>query len=617
MHSLGKLALNVYKPAEYCAYMEGAGNSMADTPESSLSSTFSASSLLNTSLPASHLLSPHTLHQTLSMSTSQSLWFLTHQQFHLQPLPHPPLPPLSTVLESTLPSRLPHQAFVPTFKEERSRTFSLPTDRDYTRVQNRLNKLATGVGLTLRPLTLPEGKPLEVRLEEDEWQYLKIRLYGKSTPLQVGMRKTKGKAVIYVSKTLTEPSESLHDEVWRKETAVLTEPGLRFKSEWLFLGIKCFVDVQITLSTHFGSVNESAKRKANPGLALVDLDLFRYDESKRLNLGQTVELILKRQKLGLQVSQSSRNFVEENQKAASFRGNSTSALRGMEEQHRLKVMEKSIVLAEERRNRAEAALKKQETRKEEQAKEAELQRVKAIESSRHQLWLSLLFLSLSSDSLLARFKVRQSSLKKAQAETRAAMVIQRIYRKCIKHLNPKRLALQRATGCIRLCKGLLGPLMMPRVVGTLMGLFRDSFRSYKVREKVKKCWGEVVKIQEAWRKFGGRRKAWWEEAEQKWILALHSKAASPTLKKGKKGGKGRHNSTLRNALTDSSLRRSVLLTLWLEKCRLYRDGWRTFLGRAREGEAAEVVEGSGPPEFPWETSDEDVDKLSERAIAQS
>jgi hypothetical protein len=81
---------------------------------------------------------------------------------------HALLPPLSTVLESSLqPRAVPHIS-APSVKEERNiRNLSLPTERDYTRVQNRLNKLATGVGLTLRPLTLPEGKSLEIRLEED------------------------------------------------------------------------------------------------------------------------------------------------------------------------------------------------------------------------------------------------------------------------------------------------------------------------------------------------------------------------------------------------------------------------------------------------------------------
>jgi hypothetical protein len=251
------------------------------------------------------------------------------------------------VLESSLqPRAVPHIS-APSVKEERNiRNLSLPTERDYTRVQNRLNKLATGVGLTLRPLTLPEGKSLEIRLEEDEWQYLKVRIYAKATPLEMKMHRAKGKARVYVSKTVTEPSETFHDEVWRKETATLSEPGLKFKSEWLFLGIKCLEDVQLTLSVRFGNTNEGSKRKKDFGFSLVDLDLFRFDESKRLNLGQTVEMILKRQKMGLAISNSSRNFLEENQKSASSRGTSISVLREQEEQHRLRVMEKSIQIAE-------------------------------------------------------------------------------------------------------------------------------------------------------------------------------------------------------------------------------------------------------------------------------
>ena len=596
---------------------------MARTPDSSLSSTLSTSSLLNTSLPASHLLSPHTLHQTLSMSASQSLWSLTHQQFHPLSRTHALLPPLSTVLESSVrPSAAPHIS-APSVKEERSiRNLSLPTERDYTRVQNRLNKLATGVGLTLRPLTLPEGKSLEIRLEEDEWQYLKVRIYGKATPMEMKMHRTKGKAKVFVSKTVTEPSETFHDEVWRKETAILTEPGLRFKSEWLFLGIKCLEDVQLTLSVRFGNTNEGSKRKKDLGFSLVDLDLFRFDESKRLNLGQTVEMILKKQKMGLAISNSSRNFLEENQKSASSRGTSVLVIRELEEQHRLKVMEKSIQIAEERRIRAEAAVRKQEIRKEEQAKAAELQRLKDIESSRHQFWLSLTFLALSSEALVARFQVRKSALKKAQAETRAAMVIQRIYRKCIKHLNPKRLALQRAAGCVRLFKAFLSPILMPKTVARLMAVLRDSLRSYRVREKVKKCWAKLAKIQKVWRRFDKKRIWWRKNLEQKWMFALSSQSTSPTFKKAKKGSKRHRDSQVRNVLTDSSLRNSFLQALWLEKCRDYREQLRAFVSRGKEEEKREMEGGEGEesdqlPKFNWETSDEDVNKLNERAIAQS
>ena len=590
---------------------------MATTPGSegsSLSSLSSTFRLMNVSLPTSELLSPHTLQRTLGMSSTQSLWSLTHQQFHTTARSHVTLPPLPPVSETRIRVN-PESHSTP---KASLRGLSLPTERDFTRIQTRLTKLATGVGLTLRPLTLPEGKPLDITLEQDDWQYVKIRLYGKPTPLEVNMKKNRGKAVIYVSKSVMEPSESFHDEKWKKETVVVTEPGLRFKSEWMFLGIKCLQDVQITLNIRFGKVNESSKRKNEHSYGLSELDLFRFDEKNRSNLGESVANILKRKKQGLEMSRSSRNFLEENAKMASFR--SSWMNREEEETHRLQVLERSIQIAEERRVKAETGLRKQELRRSELLKLAEEQQLHTQQTLCYQNWLSLLSLSLSVFSLQSKFLARKAVLAKAQAESRAALTIQRIYRKCIKHLNPKRLALQRATGGLRLFRGLMGPMLMPKAKFGLLQMFRDSVDSFKVREKVKKCWGNMRKIQRNWRKFDMKRKGWWKEVERKWLAAVQPQANSPTLKKPKKGSKNRRSSMIRNVLTDAGLRHSAMSGLWLEKCRMYRDELREWKRRKTEEQGAGEMEGREEREgvrFRWETVEEDVERLVEKVSGQT
>ena len=463
---------------------------------------------------AVRLVSARTIRTTLSLSKCESEWRLMHSTLRpssaLRPLSLPlTIPSLS--LNSARPSDSPGLRTT-------SRKSSVPSDRDFTRVQTRLSKLSSGVSLTMRQTVLSEDKTLELLLEQEERAYLKVRLNHKRIPLEVTMRHTKGTCIAYISKTVPEPNEALHEEVHRKETFQISETGLRSKSDWLYIGFKCIEDARVLLSIRFG-VNRNSNSHKGPLVPLDGLEDYRKDEVKRKILDQEVAEILKRRKEAFCARFSMQNFIYKNKSAAGqVRSHSKPV---WDEEHRREVRERRQLYRGKRVQQALLSLQRPQMLLERKIKEEEITRENRVRISRERDWLTRIAAAKAISELWSRFEQRKVAIADLKRRVKAAIRLQMCFKRCILTLEPRQLVLMRALDTFNLYVGSTALTAYSQTGDFVVSVLRASWKSQFVKSRFDNFLRKgkdyvVVRIQWSWRDFQEMKQRWRESMVEMW-----------------------------------------------------------------------------------------------------
>lgn len=508
------------------------------------------------------LVSARTLRTTLSMSKSESEWRLMHSALRpasgTRPLSLPlPVPVLS--LASALPPPSPGPRTT-------SRKSSLPSDRDFTRIQTRLSKLSSGVSLTLRPAVLSDSKSVELLLEQEEKAYLKVHLSHKRIPLEVSQRYLKGLCVVYISKSVPEPSESLHDEYHRKETFQVSETGLRFKSEWLYICLKCLEDARVILTVRFGA-NRSSNGTKGPLVLTDGLEVFRKDEEKRQILDKEVAAILQRRKEEFGARFSLQNFISKNKSAARHFRALPNTL--WDEEHRREVLERRQLFRQKRVETALLSLKRPEIRLDRKRKEEEMRREKSLRTNRERHWMTGMAAAKAVSELWSRFELRKIALEDLKRRVKAAIRLQICFKRCILTLDPRQLTLRRAQSALNLYISSTALTIQRQNSDFLGGMLRTSWKSQLVKGEFDRFLRQgkehsVVRIQQQWREFREAKERWRQRMEGLWEAEMRL------------GTKGKKRKKEEIVIVDRKARDVAIGRYW-EDCRTrFKQKWTKY-----------------------------------------
>lgn len=275
----------------------------------------------------------------------------------------------------------------------------------------------------------------EVGLEEQEWLYVKVETKGKPVPLRVYIKRLKGKIVTYVSKSVPEPSELQCEFSSTSDTIVIRDNSVRFRGNYVFLGLFAAEEAVISLKTQFGKAKTVRKLLSGRCEDMEDCDLLALLPSPRPKEAKTT-----------------RNFLYENRQKA---GNSPwwsgaddrkeqrvlrqqAAKQRFREQIGLKRVKAIAVL-----NRAEA----RRTEREEQARELE---ERLEQRDFQQFWLKLVSVALGSECLWGRFEQRKGLIMVESLKHKFAEKIQKSFRNCLGGLKMRQFLQLRAGQGLRL-----------------------------------------------------------------------------------------------------------------------------------------------------------------------
>jgi hypothetical protein len=329
-----------------------------------------------------------------------------------------------------------------------------PSDYDYQHLLSRLDKAISNSSAARRYFTLTEDSPLSLSLDTDEWQLVRVPMEGQKTPMQVTMQRYKGKVVCYLSRN-QDPTEHFYEEICSKDHIQMTEIGTRFRLKWVSLGFKSLSDSEISLTVKFGPLPHRRPKPLVRTQLAADLNELRTDESKRQALFDRVELLLSQR---AEAKRCANNYVRRNILEAGKQAEEEAWERKeAEKARREQVIERYREVLREKKSRG-VTLKQQKQMRLEAMSKAEQERALQMQTQEEQkAWLALSCLAGASLSLLQELFRRKEKMMEVMRKMKAAMILQRCYRKVLLTINPKRLVRQRALQHLALLSSLLGP----------------------------------------------------------------------------------------------------------------------------------------------------------------
>lgn len=444
------------------------------------------------------LASPETLRATLGLSRHESYWQLMHAPNRLAASPPSYASPVAKdtrksrlevpILGATSPVTAQEAAQISTRPPsilvqhpKRSRQQSFPTDKDYRRLLNRLDRIINGSALSFRFTTLSETKPAEFSLDPDERQYIRIKTEGLSSPMKVTITRSKGKVVVYVSKSFQEPDERNCEEVHSRDSFTLSEPGLRFKTACMYLGVHCLDEATLTITVSFGHRRRAHHASMTKLPSLTDLGEFRKDDSKRQALSKHVEELLASKN---EASKATfRDYIREN-RANLGKDEAGNAKKDLEMQRREEALRKHFQNLKDKKARALLLLRRQELRIEAEGKARLELEARQQEQAMQKQWLGLLPFFVSVEVLYANFVTRKANVEEAGRQVKAAMVLQRCYRRVLLQINPKRLIRQHALHHLSIFAKVIGPEIAYESRSKVANMIKDSAEASRVKDSL-------------------------------------------------------------------------------------------------------------------------------------
>lgn len=521
-----------------------------------------------------------------------------------------------------------------------SRTVFGPSERDYKRLIDRLEKLASARAAGSNREQLRESKDFECTLEEGETQFCFVNVRRRAIPLRLRIRRTRGKLRIYVSKTMPEPTENSYDELHKGDSVVLAEPGLKFKFPCYYLGFKAVEDASFVVSVAFGRDKTEdevliRRRQFKSQSSATNLDELRLDEVLKQELRLKVGVILQHRKAN-SAQFPQKDYVEMNKRILSPQSPERMTLVSSKTQLHLQ-----RISTAQSRKRDNIEVKKQKTmlainrhrlRMEEEERVRRLQEQRQKKALCEENWLALLQFAASTADLMSRFLARKTFIRLQAQRNSAALYIQRLLRRRYRQVKGKDLALSQGLNCFRLFAGVAGPLLRLQGGKAVVQHLRASARNNLVQDSFKSFYRRVTLIQHMWRLYVLKEKERWKLLIDQWGKGIEAILTEANHKwPGKKGAKKRQE-IMDKYLGLPVSSRNLFLRNYFKAYKLrYREQVRTYIANSYHSRAFKAAKAFQSlllhsstsseelmlaPAFSYLPSEEGMKEIIEEAIKQ-
>ena len=264
-----------------------------------------------------------------------------------------------------------------------------------------------------------------------------------------------------------------------KDFITYSEGGNKLKSQWVFLGIHCVKETGLRLVLRFGKVNR--RQRSEPRLSsLPDLNEFRRDEGKRQALALKVEELIIQRHAAWALKYSGKDYIRDNRR---FMFPAPDAdKRETETQRRQAAILKRKQCLREKKAKALLSLRRQELRAEaDRLVQVALEAQQQWQSQQRQ-WLQWVHVSVALETLWGKFHKRKATFEVSKRRMKAAMVLQRCYKKVILTVNPKRLIRQHAMHHLKLYLNIVGNLERRTISISLKTVISASTELHNIRK---------------------------------------------------------------------------------------------------------------------------------------
>ena len=414
-----------------------------------LALTLSRANLSFTPLPSitnRSTLSPEHFHESLRLTSAENLWRCMHaDDSRSTELPdhfiRPKVATANTLSELTQRANHTLEGMQKSDDAPRMSSYSdfwhsprgkLPSEVDFKRAIEKLTRVYTHGGIETLKIKLQEGKTAEIMLEPDTKLYAKLQIQGELCPLIISITRIRGRLVTFLSKTVQEPNEITADAKITGDRIWLSDPGMRFRSNLLYICFQATEETVFTLNTQFGQKKKNAKETGKNNR------FSAFDEDWEKVFGAKLEKKPKYEKDFIQKNLTIKRVNSPEIRLQSLEKTSLIETR----RHQALIRKKSRL--DFQRKKALETVNRQEIRLKAREKQELLDKEKAGIALSVQKWMTAMWVLKVSQEWSVLYDDRKVKIEEGTKRLGAIVKIILAYRRYVRRSDAPQLALRRA-----------------------------------------------------------------------------------------------------------------------------------------------------------------------------
>jgi len=552
---------------------------------------------LSHDLSLSNPMSPEGLRLTLGLSNSESLYALTHfNSSPCLPLDSPVTPRYEGTTISSLTFRENEKLGKRFAAQDKGKTQLLslstehlwvnPTERDFRKVLERLEKVTSAHG-ALGRVTLKPDKPYESNLDEGDRANFRVFTKGQPCPLRILLRRT-GKTLLCVSRLEMDPTETICDAQTRSDKLSVSDPGLKFKYDNVFLTVTALEDLKLTLIVHFGSERkDGTKLTVRKTVAYKDetfraLEELKRDENLLSAFYDRVDKIQQQRKERALLRCKEKDFVELN-KVVSQKSDRSERYQQLSQRTGLAHVVRARHIQDKKQRALAMIFRKEQLQ--EMARQARVAaEVKQRLQSAQQSVLTTTQLTVSLECWNELLQEGRRRAQEARRKVQAALRIQRSLRRWVRNLDRKGLALNLFRTCAHFVFSHYAPLLATQLHHKVKHCITESCRNQVLPKSFRVFYRKIALIKTHWREHAERDKKRWAKLLALWtevLERLHSDFSQKKSSAKKTRGKRRPEEGTSYYSIPPAAKQRVLERHMVECKRKHRDQVRIYLTATR------------------------------------
>jgi len=296
---------------------------------------------------------------------------------------------------------------------------------------------------------------------------MRVAVLNQPAPLRVVFRRSRGRLVAFVSRTVPEPSEALADAIVYRDVVKVMDTAPKFKCEVVYLAVKALSPSIFTVNVHFGKPELTRSDTVQPSKD-------RHNRSQEEIMWEMLEnSIQSRSSPNRSVNHIKQNLVilppssPVRRAAAKLRKKAT-----VERRKSALVRKQSFI--QEQRQRKYMELHRQETRLLELEQERSFQRLRSRKAACEKDWIRAIAWAKAAKALFSSYQIRKAEVLLEVKKGQAAVLIQAHVRRLTRGVGRPGIALRHCRNALLVYSRLTAPAFLSTVRHKLAIVLREA-----------------------------------------------------------------------------------------------------------------------------------------------
>jgi hypothetical protein len=419
-----------------------------------------------------------------------------------------------------------------------SQLMNSPSEKDFYNIITKLGRVASQNNFLNKKLILKEGKLFESVLQENENQYLRVFVKDKKCPCHVEIKRISGNVRIFVSRTVAEPNEDMCDCRYTKDIFSISDPGTKFRCEYLHFCIHAVKDSNFSMLVKLGR-NEF---KSTDNLLVAtkpdySVEALKRDEALRVQFQKELDVVRLNKRKDTMGKSNKKDFIKLNALMSprfSFRKDKSPEKTWEYRKNEAK-LRKSIVI-EQKKIQVMLSINRREIRLEKEKKHREQEIEQELRDRFYRYWVIFIYQAKTLTCIKHQIMLGRTQIFQKFKISSSAKRIQKLYRlsnkglsihhlaliHCLNNLSLLRLVTHRQA--ISASKSSIFKMLKESAIDSTLPNHFENFRS-------KGNFHSVISLQRSIRRFLARRRSVHRSRVNNWKPSEAVSSSPPKVKR--------------------------------------------------------------------------------------